>query len=864
MNYSRMRSLVLLLLLSSPSLKSEEQSTLQPPSPPANPSHYPPEVVERRVNHLLFKLTQDEKIGLLSGDGFDGMSTGSIPRLGIPKLLMADGPQGIRAHGPACSFPSGIALAATWDQKLAYEYGAAIGREARARGIHIQLGPGVNIARTPLNGRNFEYYGEDPYLTGEMASRWIQGIQAQGVVATVKHFVGNDEEWRRMEIESLMDEQTLREIYLQPFEKAVRQGGVWAVMSAYNKLNGFPCTGNDHLQNEILKQEWGFPGIVMSDWWATQSVKALAKGLDLEMPMGYQVTKESITKALEEKILRQEQIDQAVRRLLRMAVSMGFLDTNQQRNDLPLDSQKNSSLALDVATKSIVLLKNSPPLLPLNRNSLRQVVVYGPNAQDTPAVGGGSGEVEPFRKVSFLEGIRDALPKETKVFYAPMPLSKSFSLSNFLEFGKEIPAPPRIVDIRSMTCVTQSNFTKVTVGRAKKIEVSWTRRSPPEGVPKDQEARVTWDAEIEVPVSGNYELLSTGHPEIRLGNKELGNPESYVMTLDKGAFIPLRVTASEVGRGSGHVSVRIRMVPEEATGIYPAKIADVAIVCVGLNPDVEGEGYDRGFTLPVAQQQLIEQVASANPRTIVVLSGGAAIDMRAWIEGVPAVLQTWYLGQSAGTALASILFGDANLSGHLPCTFDRAIEENPSYVEYPGTFQAGKGWPVVNYKEGIFYGYRGYDRSGKKPLFPFGFGLSYTSFDLSGLTVTETDNGHSISVNVSNTGKRLGATVAQLYVGLPGESTPRPLRELKGFRRIELNPGETKTIIIPLPDTSLMYWHPLKNQWVMPEGQVSVEVGFSELEIRQQTNLPALLAPLPDQSPKTNSNNNSQGFMTNS
>ena len=532
-----------------------------------------------------------------------------------------------------------------------------------------------------------------------------------------------------------------------------------------------------------------------------------------------------------------------------MAVSMGFLDGKQVRRDLPLDSKQNAALALDVATKSIVLLKNSPTLLPLDRKSLRHIVVYGPNAQDTPAVGGGSGGVEPFRKVSFLQGIRDALPKDTTVFYAPMPLSAHFSLSNFLEFGKEIPAPPRIVDVRRMTCVTQHNFTKVTVSRDRKIEISWTHHSTLEGVPKDQEARVTWDAEIEVPVSGNYELLTEGHPEIRLGNRELGNPESYVMSLEKGASVPLRVTASEVGRGSGHVSVRIGMVPEEATGLYPAKSADVAIVCVGLNPEVEGEGYDRGFALPVAQQQLIAQVASANPRTIVVLSGGAAVDMRAWITKVPAVLQTWYLGQSAGTALASILFGDANPSGHLPCTFDRSIEDNPSFHEYPGTFQAGKDWPVVNYKEGIFYGYRGYDRSGHDPLFPFGFGLSYTSFELSGLELSKIGDEQMVSLKLTNTGTRSGATVVQLYINLTGESTPRPLRELKGFQRVDLNPGESRQITIALPDTSLMYWHPVKNQWVMPEGPGTVEVGFSEHDIRMKVPIPKI-EPQKLESPK--------------
>jgi len=363
----------------------------QPSAPTAATSPYPSgeaaEKIEARVEKLLSQLTHEEKVSLLAGDGFDGMSTIAVPRLGIPKMVMADGPQGIRAHGPACSFPSGIALAATWDRQLAFRYGEALGREARARGIHIQLAPGVNIARTPLNGRNFEYYGEDPYLTGELATEYILGLQSQGVAATVKHFVGNDTEWRRMEIESIMDEQTLREIYLQPFLKTVERGGVWSVMSAYNRLNGFPSTSNDALQNGVLKKEWGFPGLVMSDWWATESVESIAKGLDLEMPMGYRVTPESVREALDHGKLTEARIDDAVRRLLRMAVSMGFLDRPQLRKDLPLDSKENDALSLDVATKSITLLKNERALLPLDGTKLKRVVVYGPNAQDTPTVG---------------------------------------------------------------------------------------------------------------------------------------------------------------------------------------------------------------------------------------------------------------------------------------------------------------------------------------------------------------------------------------------------------------------------------------------------------------------------------------------
>lgn len=834
---SILRTLPILILAGAGLLEASEES------PFPYPSTRPQAAVEKRVGELLSALTLDEKISLLAGDGFDGMSTIPIPRLGIPKLVMADGPQGIRAHGPACSFPSGIALAATWDRDLAFRFGQALGREARARGIHMQLGPGVNIARTPLSGRNFEYYGEDPYLTGEMAASWIRGLQGQGVAATVKHFVGNDTEWRRMEIDSIINEQTLREIYLQPFRKALLEGGAWSVMSAYNKVNGQHSTENPALQIGVLKEEWGFPGTVMSDWWATRSVDALAKGLDLEMPMAYRITPGSVYKALVEGRISKGDIDAAIGRFLRMALSMGFLDRDQKRKDLPLDSPENSAVALDVATKSIVLLTNSPGMLPLDPSTIRKVVVYGPNAQDTPAVGGGSGEVTPFRRVSFLEGIRAALPASAEVHYIPMPLAPAFSLFHFLDFPQAGTIPPRIENISRMVCLDERNETRFTTTRESRIETSWSSKKPPEGVPKGREARIIWNAEIFIPNAGHYELQAEGHPEIRLGNRELGNPSSYVLQADSKDRIPLRVTANEVGRGKGRVSIRIVPVATSSIGSQPAKEADAAIVCVGLNPNVEGEGYDRGFALPVNQQRLIEKVAAANPKTIVVLSGGAAVGMTPWIGKVSAVLQTWYLGQSAGTALASVLFGTANPSGHLPCTFDREIEENPAFRHYPGNFPEGQQWPVTDYHEGIFYGYRGYDRAGKQPLFPFGHGLSYTTFELRNLSASPSGEGHDVSIEVSNTGSRRGATVVQLYISLPSEPIPRPLRELKGFERVDLSPGESKRLTISLPDSSLQYWDPGKHSWVLPQSDVVIQAGLSEQDIREQLTLRAPTVP---------------------
>jgi beta-glucosidase len=292
--------------------------------------------------------------------------------------------------------------------------------------------------------------------------------------------------------------------------------------------------------------------------------------------------------------------------------------------------------------------------------------------------------------------------------------------------------------------------------------------------------------------------------------------------------------------------VKIIPVAEEATGTFPAKSADAAVVCVGLTPEVEGEGFDRGFALPINQQLLIKQVSESNPHTIAVLSGGATVDMRPWIGKVPVVLQTWYLGQEAGTALASVLFGDANPSGHLPCTFDRSIDENPAFRHYPGTFPEGKDWPVVDYHEGIFYGYRGYDRLGKNPLFPFGHGLSYTSFDLSGMEATPAGGGFEVTIVARNTGNRAGSTVLQLYLGLPEENTPRPLRQLCGFKRLDLKPGESSKATIHLPADALRYWHPVQKQWVAPLGSIQLDLGLSERDIRQSVTIPPIHGDHPE------------------
>jgi beta-glucosidase len=654
--------------------------------------------VEQRVQAVLAKLTLEEKISLLGGDK-GGFSTFAIPRVGIPKLVMADGPQGVRNYGKACAFPCGAALAATWDTTLAQRMGRALGLEARARGVHIQLGPGVNICRVPVCGRNFEYLGEDPFLTGRMVTAWVRGIQGEGVVATVKHFACNNQEWKRNTVSAEVDERTLREIYLPGFEAAVREGGAWAIMSAYNRLNGVYCCSNEFLETRVLKKDWGFPGVVMSDWVACHATDAIAKGMDLEMPKAVWLGRTRVEKALEEKTIQPADIDRAIERLLRLTFAMGFDKQVQKKADLPLDSKDSAQAALDVARGALVLLRNEKSLLPLDRTKIKRIAVYGRTAVATPVTGGGSGQVKPFHSVDFAEGIRQAAGSGVTVTTVPWNV-----------------ADPLAADL-----------------------------------------------------------------------------------------------------------------------LAAAKQADVAVVCAGAT---ESEGADRKFDLTASQQDLIRAVATANPHTIVVLNGGSGIGMLDWIDRVEGVFHAWYLGQEGGTALGEAIFGDLNPSGRLCSTFDRRFEDNPAFANYPKTEppaddkNAPPPFATVAYKEGVFIGYRGYDKSGKAPLFPFGHGLSYTTFEYSNLKADAAKDSATVRVVVKNTGTRAGAEVVQIYVGQKQSSVPRPLRELKGFAKIVLQPGESKTVEIALNRRAFAFWSPTAKDWTVEPGQFTIEAGRSARDIR--------------------------------
>ena len=815
-----------------------------------------------RADQMLKQMTTEEKISLVGGTGF---TTHTIARLGIPEFSMTDGPQGVRGgaqSAPACAFPCGAALAATWDVDLAMAYGKAMGLEGRARGTHFQLGPGLNICRVPVNGRNFEYFGEDPVLASLMALNWVKGCTAEGVVPTIKHFAANNQEWNRNSADSQVDERTMNEIYLPAFKLAAQEGGNVAVMCSYNRLNGSYASNNDWLLNQMLKRNWGFQGLVMSDWGASHQTSDLAKGLDLEMPNSANFSKTKVEAALADGTVKMSDLDNAAHRILRTAFAEGWLDAGwQQKNSaLPMDSADSAKAALDIALSSIVLLKNDRDTLPLNRAKVKTLFVVGPNATapdgQAPANvgGGGSGAVpllpSRFAEADYLKGIIKAAGDKVKVIYAPMPGDNDPNVFDVFANARTADGQPGLT--LNVEVTGQGDPVQISVSVQTNINVTWQSGQLPFGVPTNRDATFTWSGLLAPPQDGDWELRVAGSPTITVDGKALTDLNGAVIHLQKSkpSSITIRAQAQanppargrggrgggggRGGRGGGGGNqIRVALTLPAIPDLADAKTADAAIVCVGLNRNVESEGRDRPFDLPGLQQYLISAVSAANPHTVVINNIGAGVGMAAWADKTASILQAWYLGQEGGLAVGQVLFGDFNPCGRLCSTFDRTFEDNPAFAYYPGTFPQGAAYPVEPYTEGIFYGYRGYDKAGKAPLYPFGYGLSYTTFELSGLKVTKAGQNVTATLSVKNSGRRDGAEVVQIYVGESGAVVPRPLRELKGFSKVTLKAGETKKVEISLPASAFAYWSPDKKDWTTDSGKsFTIEAGLSERDLK--------------------------------
>ena len=802
--------------------------------------------VEKRVEAILKRMTLEEKIDTIGG--VNAFYLRGNPRLGLPELKMADGPFGIRKSGPSTTYAGGIALAASWDVDLARRVGETIGRDARARGVHFLLAPAVNIYRAPLCGRNFEYFGEDPFLASRMAVAYIKGVQSQGVSATIKHFLGNNSEFDRHHTSSEMDERTMREIYLPTFEAAVREARVGAIMDSYNLVNGVHMTENQRLNSQVVKQEWGFDGIIMSDWDATyDGVAAANAGLDLEMPSGKFMNRATLIPAIEQGRVSVATIDDKIRRILRTAIRFGWLDREQTDRTWPLFSAEGRTLALETARASMVLLKNQGNWLPLDKGKIKSVAAIGPDAYPAVPVGGGSAQASPFAAVSYLQGLIDGLAGSATVTWSRglVPLAEIFETTVFATAATGGQAGLKAEYFDNPDLAGTAALTRVD----EHVSFSWDR---PNGWPTGQgrAGSARWTGYFIPTTSGAYRFAASsyGLNEYRLfvddkpAVDRTTQPQPIAVAtlkLQAGRAYAIRLEYLHRDHHAG-LGMGVRKVSDliDPAAQKLAAAADLAVVLAGFDPSNESEGSDRSFQLPAGQDELIDMVRGANKNTIVVVTSGGGVDMTRWVDGIRAIVQAWYPGQEGGTALAQLLFGDFSPSGKLPSTFEREFEDSAAFSNYAP--QADKR---IRYSEGVFLGYRHFDRVKTRPLFPFGHGLSYTTFKFSGLTVAPTvmpDNGMvTVAFDVTNTGKREGAEVAQLYVGDGHAPVPRPVKELKGFAKVSLRPGESKRVSIALDRRALSYFDETAKQWKAAPGDFEVLVGSSaqQIELRGKLSL---------------------------
>ena len=779
---------------------------------------------EQRAKEIVAKMTLKEKLRYISGYT-GGFSICPVPRLGLPEVFMADGPQGIRNNTKSTMYPSGILSAATWNRDLNYRLGRGLGQDAKARGVGILLGPGVNIYRSPLCGRNFEYFGEDPYLSGEVAKQYILGVQSEGVIATIKHFAANNQEWDRHHVSSEVDERTLQEVYFAPFRKAVKEAHVGAVMNSYNLLNGVHASENRWLNIDILRDTWGFKGILMSDWVSVYStVGAANHGLDLEMPTGEYLNEELLMPAIEQGLITEATIDLKVQHILQTLIAFGFLDKEPKDTSIALDNPHSRQTALDIAREGIVLLKNEGNMLPLKGRT----VVMGSNAE-VLVTGGGSGFVSPFSTVSIAEGL-EQLQKRNTIRLKDDLLFDDLKDAIYADEGKrqkgfkaEYFKNVELKGTPDATCMENQ------------IAHDWGTGVPLEGFPADGFS-VRWTATYVPVTNGLVRMTMCGRGGYRAYiNDQLictdHLPErEQVIEVEAGKKYRLRVEYHNYG-GDARIGLKAGILNESLLKQTLAKAKNV-VLCVGFNNGdedggIEGEGADRSFALPKPRLELIRKVTSLHDNVVVVVNAGGGIDFSDWGDKVKAIVTAWYSGQEGGRAVAEILTGVISPSGKLPISIEHRWEDNPVSKSYYENMKFAE-YKRTQYSEGIFMGYRGYDKSGIKPLYPFGYGLSYTTFAYGNLMVEKNGvNRVKVTFDISNTGKMDAAEVAQVYVHDVKSSVPRPYKELKGYEKVFLKKGETKRVTIELEDDAFSYYDMDKQRFVVEKGDFEILVGTS-------------------------------------
>ena len=800
-------------------------------------------VVEKRIDALLAQMSLEEKVSMLAGvNDFD---TRAIPRLGIPSIKMADGPLGVRQNnfGKNTAFPAGIAMGASFDPELIREVAKAIADETRVIGKNMLLGPCVNISRNPFGGRNFESFGEDPYLSSRLAEGYVKGIQGQHVLASVKHFALNEQEVERMTIDVKADPRAMFELHFPAFKAAI-DAGSWTVMASYNKVNGWWASENAFLNNKVLKEMWGFRGFVVSDWGATHStIDAANNGLDLEMPSGDHFNDKLIA-AVRKGQVKEELIDDKVRRLLRAMFGIGLIDPALAETAAPAaakgpESKEHQALALKLAQESIVLLKNERNTLPIDARAVKSLALVGPNADVLRANGGGSSRVNPFYLVSPLQGFRERALRSMRITHAQgvklpgdlVPISPQF----FRPDAKSAETGLLGEYFNNTELKGTPMFTRID----KDINVDFGDVRDPRTW---EHFSVRWTGYITAPKTGRYTFTTWSDDGVRLfidGKEVISNWTQHEQTANEAEIDLVAGKKYEIKleyyQTMGLAVIRLgweyRAADRFNEAVLAAKNSDMAVVFAGLGNYMESEGSDRPtMDLPPGQVDLIKAVAAANPRTVVVLFSGNPLPMGEWINDVEGVVHAWYPGQDGGRAIADVLLGHVNPSGKLPVSFLKRWEDSAAYGNYPG--KDG----TVHYAEGLFVGYRHHEAKKIAPEFPFGHGLSYTQFKYDGLSIRKAKSQPTVRVEftLTNTGSRAGSEVAQVYVGERKPVLARPVKELKGFRKVALQPGETKALAFDLDAAAFSYFDEKTMSWKLNPGAFDIFVGSSSSDIRLQ------------------------------
>ncbi|MEY4698070.1 MAG: hypothetical protein RIT14_2498 [Pseudomonadota bacterium] len=796
------------------------------------------------LDALVDSLTLEEQVLLLSGEDF--WSVAALPDKGIGKLRVTDGPNGARGGGSliggvkSAAFPVGIALGATWNPDLLAEVGAALAQEVKSKGAHMLLAPTVNLHRSVTNGRNFECYSEDPELSAALTAAYVRGLQSQGIGATVKHFAGNESEIERTTIDSRIDERSLREIYLRPFEAAVKEAGAWGIMSSYNKLNGTYAAENHWLLTKVLREDWGYDGIVMSDWFGSRSTAPTVNaGLDLEMPGPTRDRGAKLIAALEAGAVDRATLRTRALNMLRLMARVGALRDTRPHAERADDRAETRALIRRAGAEGMVLLKNKG-VLPLAAPK-GKIAVIGPNAKVAQIMGGGSAQLNPHYAISPWDGLVAHLG-EAALIHAPgctnhrwEPLLQGRLRVEYFA-SRDLTGP--VVHVEDMAQAQAFWIPPVAGGAVTPAAFSarLTAQVTPErsgryrlGIAVAGYARVHVDGRL---VANAWEGWRKGRTFFEEGCDEVvgevdltaGRPHEIVMEFGTRPSDNLTFSAFRLGLGLPMGDAEIAEAAREAAE------AETAIVCVGRSGEWDTEGSDlEAIRLPGRQDDLVAAVLAANPRTVVVLQTGGPVELP-WMADVPAILQAWYPGQECGNTIADVLFGAAEPGGRLPQTFPRHWQDNPTRSQDPEVYPGLNG--KVRYEEGLFIGYRHYDRTGTEPMFPFGHGLGYAAFQMFGLTVARRGEGAEVRLHLRNTGLRRGSTVVQVYLGDDEASVPRPRRELKAFAKVALDAGAETEVVLTLPPRAFCFFDVAAQCWRREAGQFTLWAGFSAGDIR--------------------------------